>query len=63
MSSLEVEKALPWLVLGTLLTAALEAAQLPVQKLAALLGGAGPVGGALVGLATPLCSRSSIIDF
>ena len=57
---LEVEKALPWVVLGTLITTALEVAQLPVEKLGGFLGGAGPVGGALVGLATPLCSCGAL---
>lgn len=56
----EVEKAMPWIVLGTLLTAALEALQLPVQTLGSFLHGAGPVGGALVGLATPLCSCGAL---
>ena len=52
----EVEKAAPWVVLGSAITASLELAQLPLHSLGALLGGAGPVGAALVGLATPLCS-------
>jgi len=56
----EVEKALPWVVLGVLITAALDAAQLSVSSLWRRLQTAGPVGGALIGLATPLCSCGSL---
>ena len=56
----EVEKAAPWVVLGSAITASLELAQLPLHSLGALLGGAGPVGAALVGLATPLCSCGAL---
>ena len=56
----EVQKALPWVVLGVFVTALLEALQLPVHLLAGLLRRAGPVGGALLGLATPLCSCGAL---
>ena len=44
----EVEKAAPWVVLGSAITASLELAQLPLHSLGALLGGAGPVGACLL---------------
>mmetsp|Transcript_9804 Transcript_9804/g.32128 ORF Transcript_9804/g.32128 Transcript_9804/m.32128 type:complete len:547 (-) Transcript_9804:286-1926(-) len=56
----EARKAAPWVVLGVGLSALLEAAQLPVEALAGLLRCAGPLGGALLGLATPLCSCGSL---
>jgi len=52
----EVLKAAPWVVLGLAVTVALEVAQLPLDGLGALLQSAGPLTGALAGLATPLCS-------
>ena len=52
----EVLKAAPWVVLGLAVTVALEVAQLPLDGLGALLRSAGPLTGALAGLATPLCS-------
>ena len=58
-SQSEVQKALPWLVLGVLISAATEPLQL-AQKLGPLLSGAGPLGGALLGLATPLCSCGAL---
>ena len=55
----EFNKALPWVVLGILITAALS--QLPMKdKLATLLDGAGPLGGAVLGLCTPLCSCGAL---
>lgn len=56
----EIEKAVPWVVLGVLITAVLDAAQLSVSSLKGYLQTAGPVGGALIGLATPLCSCGSL---
>ena len=56
----EVLKALPWVTLGTIVTATLEAVQLPMHKLGTLLQRAGPLGGALIGLATPLCSCGAL---
>ena len=53
-------QALPWVVLGVAITALLEAVQLPMSTLASLLRGAGPLGGALIGLATPLCSCGAL---
>jgi uncharacterized membrane protein YraQ (UPF0718 family) len=57
---LEINKALPWVVLGVFVTAALDAAQLSVSSLKGVLQHAGPVGGAMIGLATPLCSCGSL---
>lgn len=57
---LEINKALPWVVLGVFITSLLEAAQLSVSSLRGVLQHAGPVGGALIGLATPLCSCGSL---
>ena len=60
----EILKALPWVVLGICLTAALalllEASVLPAHKLGAVLNGAGPLGGAALGLITPLCSCGAL---
>ena len=56
----EVEKALPWVVVGVLVTAGLEAVQLPFATLGGVLARAGPLGGAAVGLATPLCSCGAL---
>lgn len=57
---LEINKAVPWVVLGVFVTVALEAAQLSISSLKGVLLHAGPVGGALIGLATPLCSCGSL---
>ena len=56
----EILKALPWIIVGIVATAALEAMQLPVHKLATLLQRSGPLGGAALGLATPLCSCGAL---
>ena len=56
----EITKALPWVILGVIITALLEAVQLPMTTLTGLLRGAGPLGGALIGLATPLCSCGAL---
>lgn len=56
----EINKALPWVVLGVFVTAVLETAQLSVNSLKGFLQHTGPVGGALIGLATPLCSCGSL---
>jgi uncharacterized membrane protein YraQ (UPF0718 family) len=56
----EIEKAVPWVVLGVLITAVLDAAQLSASSLKGYLQNTGPVGGALIGLATPLCSCGSL---
>lgn len=56
----EILKAVPWVVMGVLVTAALEAAQLSVSALREHLQGAGVVQGALIGLATPLCSCGAL---
>ncbi len=56
----EIFKALPWVVLGIAITAVLEAVQLPMHTLAGLLRGAGPLGGAALGLAVPLCSCGAL---
>lgn len=56
----EVLKAVPWVVLGTLLTVLLDAAQLPLHRLRGRLGRANLATGALLGLATPLCSCGSL---
>jgi len=55
----EIRKATPWVVVGLVATAALEAV-LPVHKFGALMSRCGPAGGALVGLATPLCSCGAL---
>ena len=57
----EIFKALPWVVLGVIITASLDAIQLPIRHtLSGLLRGAGPLGGAFIGLATPLCSCGAL---
>ena len=56
----EFSKAVPWVMLGTVVSAVLEAVQLPVNALGAVLNGYGPLGGALLGLATPLCSCGAL---
>lgn len=56
----EFSKALPWVMLGTVVSAVLEAVQLPVHALGAVLRGYGPLGGAFLGLATPLCSCGAL---
>ena len=56
----EVSKALPWIILGVIITAILEAAALPMNALSGLLHRAGPLGGAVIGLATPLCSCGAL---
>ena len=57
-------EATPWVTVGVAVTALLEAAQLPLDQLRSRLGGGGRLGGALkgalVGLATPLCSCGSL---
>jgi uncharacterized membrane protein YraQ (UPF0718 family) len=57
---LEIRKALPWVTLGVVVTALLEALQLPVHLLASILQRVGPIGGAVLGLATPLCSCGAL---
>ena len=52
----ELLKAAPWVLIGLGVTVALEALQLPLEGLSGLLKHAGPFTGAIVGLATPLCS-------
>lgn len=56
----EALKAIPWVVLGVLITALLEVAQLPLHQLRGRLGRASLFEGALIGLATPLCSCGSL---
>jgi uncharacterized membrane protein YraQ (UPF0718 family) len=56
----EVRKAVPWLVLGVIVTAAMEAMQLwRTEALVEHLRRAGPLQGAAVGLLTPLCACGS----
>jgi hypothetical protein len=55
----EVLRALPWLVIGVLIAAAAEASPLS-RMLGSFLRGAGPLKGALFGLATPLCSCGAL---
>lgn len=52
----ELLKAAPWVLIGLGVTVALEALQIPLEGLSGLLKHAGPFTGAIVGLATPLCS-------
>ena len=56
----EIRKATPWVLMGLLVTVLLQVAGLPLHKLAELLRGAGTLGGALIGLATPLCSCGAL---
>jgi len=60
----EILEACPWVVLGVTMTAVLSAIKLPMGSLNALLQGEtgtlGCVKGALVGLATPLCSCGAL---
>ena len=56
----EVTKAVPWVVIGVLFTVLLDTLALPVGALRRVLQRAGPFQGALIGLATPLCSCGAL---
>ena len=56
----EVFEALPWVTLGVLITATLDAVQLPLHAIQTRLGRGSLVGAGLIGLATPLCSCGSL---
>ena len=56
----EVGEAVPWVTLGVLITATLDAIQLPLGKLQARLGHGSLLGAAIIGLLTPLCSCGSL---
>ena len=56
----EIMKATPWILVGILTTTVLDALQMPLARLGGVLHGAGPLTGALIGLATPLCSCGAL---
>ena len=56
----ELTKAAPWVVLGVAISALLSTVLQPSRDLSAWLRRAGPLEGALAGLATPLCSCGSL---
>lgn len=57
---IELQKAVPWVLMGVLVTATLDVAKVWSERaLAARLQHSGPVAGAVMGLATPLCACGS----